>query len=228
PIAEAWNLHVEISPDYGQDQTVFVSSYDGLFKTTDAGESWQRSAIADVAADRTLLEGVALSPNYREDGTVVVSLRGKGLYKSVDKGVSFAPIGDPRLAFSRMYNVPCAGRPIKFSPSYAEDNTIFGFGTATTDIYRSMDGGETWEILATPDIEPPAKVSRTRRFMIAAELYRGRILKLLLAAIVALVAYIAIGLLRLDKILKLNRRLLQFGGAMGTFAVTLVVILKVL
>lgn len=227
PIAAAGNLHIEISPNYSQDQTLFVSSYDGLFKTTDAGESWQSVAIADVAPDRTFLEGVALSPNYSQDGTVLVSLRGKGLYKSIDGGESFTSVGDARLAFSRMYNVPCAGRPIQFSPNYAEDNTIFGFGTADTDIYRSTDGGETWEILATPDIEPPTEVSMIRKAAISAEIYRGRIIKLLLAVIVAIVAYIAAGLLRLDKVIKLNRRLLQFGAAMGSFVLALAVLLKV-
>ena len=97
----------------------------------------------------------------------MVSLRGKGLYKSTDKGETFAPIGDASLAFSRMYNVPCAGRPIHFSPNYANDNTIFGFGTANTEIYRSIDGGETWDILQTPNVDPPAEVSTTKQLAIA-------------------------------------------------------------
>ena len=67
-----------------------------------------------------------------------------------------------------------------------------------------------------------------RQVAIAAELYRGRILKLLLAVVVGIVAYVVTGLLGLDKLLKLNRKLLQFGAAMGGFAVALVVILKVL
>ncbi|MGD1854911.1 MAG: WD40/YVTN/BNR-like repeat-containing protein [Leptolyngbyaceae cyanobacterium] len=228
PIDAAGNVHVEISPDYAQDQTLFVSSYSGLFKTVDAGESWQLVAIADVAADRTFLEGVALSPNYANDGTVMVSVRGKGLYKSQDSGASFAAIGDPSLAFSRLYNVPCAGRPIEFSPNYAADSTIFGFGTADTEVYRSTDSGNTWEILTTPDIEPPMEVGTTKRIAIAAEIYRGKILKLLLAVAVGVVAYIVTGLLRLHKIIKINRRLLQFGTAMGSFAAALVVVLKVL
>ena len=228
PIAEAWNLHIAISPNYVQDSTLYVSSYDGLFKSSDAGGSWEPVAIADVDPERTFLEAVALSPSYAQDGTLMVSLRGKGLYKSVDGGETFAPIGDASLAFSRMYNVPCAGRPIEFSPNYAKDNTIFGFGTADTDLYRSTDGGDTWEILQTPDVDPPVEVSTIRQVAIAAELYRGRILKLLLAVVVGIVAYVVTGLLGLDKLLKLNRKLLQFGAAMGSFAVTLVVILKVL
>ncbi len=228
PIAEAWNLHIAISPNYVQDSTLYVSSYDGLFKSSDAGGSWEPVAIADVAPERTFLEAVALSPSYAQDGTLMVSLRGKGLYKSVDGGETFAPIGDASLAFSRMYNVPCAGRPIEFSPNYAKDNTIFGFGTADTDLYRSTDGGDTWEILQTPDVDPPVEVSTIRQDAIAAELYRGRILKLLLAVVVGIVAYVVTGLLGLDKLLKLNRKLLQFGAAMGGFAVALVVILKVL
>ena len=228
PIAEAWNLHIAISPNYVQDSTLYVSSYDGLFKSSDAGGSWEPVAIADVDPERTFLEAVALSPSYAQDGTLMVSLRGKGLYKSVDGGETFAPIGDASLAFSRMYNVPCAGRPIEFSPNYAKDNTIFGFGTADTDLYRSTDGGDTWETLQTPDVDPPVEVSTIRQVAIAAELYRGRILKLLLAVVVGIVAYVVTGLLGLDKLLKLNRRLLQFGAAMGSFAVALVVILKVL
>ena len=227
PIATAGNLHIEISSNYPQDKTLFVSSYDGLFKTTDSGESWQSVAIADVAPERTFLEGVAVSPNYGEDGTVMVSLRGKGLYKSVDGGASFTPIGDASLAFSRMYNVPCAGRPIQFSPNYAQDNTIFGFGTAHTDVYRSTDGGNTWEILTTPDIEPPDELSTVTTVAIAADLYRGRILKTLLAVVVAIATYLVAGLLPLSKIIKLNRRLLQFGAAMASFAVALVVLLKI-
>ncbi|MEM9976773.1 MAG: glycosyl hydrolase, partial [Cyanobacteria bacterium P01_D01_bin.2] len=228
PIAKASSLHIEISPDYPQDKTLFVSSYQGLFRTTDGGQRWRPVAIANLSPERTILEGVALSPSYAQDGTVLVSLRGKGLYKSVDRGDTFAPIGDASLAFSRPYNVPCAGRPIQFSPNYANDSTIFGFGTANTDIYRSTDGGETWEILQTPDLEPPVEVSTMRQIAIAAELYQGRILKVLLAVVAGVVAFIVTGLLDLDKLLKFNRRLLQFGTAMGSFALALVVVLKVL
>ena len=126
-----------------------------------------------------------------------------------------------------MYNVPCAGRPIQFSPNYAQDNTIFGFGTAHTDVYRSTDEGNTWEILTTPDIEPPDELSTVTTVAIAADLYRGRILKTLLAVVVAIAAYLVAGLLPLSKIIKLNRRLLQFGAAMASFAVALVVLLKI-
>lgn len=227
PVATAANLHVEISPDYSQDKTLYVSSYSGLFKTTDAGKTWRSVAIADVVSNRTFLEGVALSPSYSEDGTVIVSVRGKGLYKSVDKGESFMPVGDPGLAFSRLYNVPSAGRPVIFSPNYANDKTIFGFGTAATDIYQSTNGGQTWNVLATPDIEPPVEVSRRTRLAIAAQLYRGKILKSLLALGFAIAAYATVTLLRLDKIIKLNRRLFQLGVAMGSFAVALALLLKI-
>ncbi|MEA5465890.1 WD40/YVTN/BNR-like repeat-containing protein [Leptothoe sp. PORK10 BA2] len=228
PIAKALNLQLEISPNYVQDKTLYVSSYGGLFRSTDAGDSWQPVAIADVAADRTFLEGVALSPAYDQDGTVMVSLRGKGLYKSVNGGETFEPIGDASLAFARMYNVPCAGRPIEFSPNYAEDNTVFGFGAANTDIYRSTDGGDTWEILKTPAVEPPAEVSTIKQIAIAAELYQGSILKVSLALAIGIVTYIVTGLLGLDKLLKINRRLIQFCAAMGSFSLALVVLLKIL
>ncbi|MEM8611889.1 MAG: YCF48-related protein [Cyanobacteria bacterium P01_H01_bin.105] len=227
PISTAKNLHIELSPSYSQDKTLYVSSYNGLYKTIDAGESWQSVEIANVAPNRAFLEGVALSPNYAEDGTVMVSLRGKGLYKSTDKGASFTSVGDASLAFARMDNVPSAGRPIIFSPNYANDNTIFGFGTANTDIYQSTDGGETWEILETPDVEPSVDVSTMTKVAISAELYRDKILRLSLSVAIAITASIAVGILRLDKIINLNRRLLQFGTAMGSFTMALAILLKV-
>ncbi|NEQ54969.1 MAG: hypothetical protein F6K11_33410 [Leptolyngbya sp. SIO3F4] len=117
---------------------------------------------------------------------------------------------------------------ISGSPNYANDKTIFGFGTANTEVYRSTDGGETWEILQTPDVEPPVEVGTTKRLAITAEIYRGKILKFLLAVVVGIVAYVATGILRLHKIIRINRQLLQFGAAMGSFAVALIVVLKVL
>ncbi|NEP17242.1 MAG: hypothetical protein F6J97_10080 [Leptolyngbya sp. SIO4C1] len=174
-IAGLGSLQIEISPSYAQDQTLFVGSVSGLFKSSDAGDSWQPLAIADLAPERSIVEGVALSPSYADDQTVLVSLRGQGLFKSTSGGQAFERIGDTQLAFARMFNVPSAGRPIQFSPSYAEDQTIFGFGSATTEVFRSTDGGTTWSVLTTPEVEASTELGLAKSLSIAAELYRKQI-----------------------------------------------------
>lgn len=175
-LTDLGRLQVVISPDYANDQTLFVGSANGLFRSTDAGDSWQPVAVSGISADQSLVEGVALSPNYSQDGTLLVSLRGKGLFRSRDRAQTFTSIGDGRLAFARMLNVPCAGRPIQFSPNYANDNTIFGFGSATTDVFRSTDGGDTWTVLTTPDVESSTKLGFVKSLVVAADIYRKRLI----------------------------------------------------
>ncbi|MEO1402154.1 MAG: YCF48-related protein [Cyanobacteria bacterium J06635_1] len=190
PLAELGSLQIVISPDYDRDQTLFVGSSSGLFKSPDAGVTWQTVAIAGLDPAYSLVEGVALSPNYGQDGTLLVSLRGQGLFKSRDLGQTFKPIGDAQLAFARMLNVPCAGRPIQFSPNYAEDNTIFGFGSATTDVFRSTDGGETWTVLTTPDIEASTTLGVAKSLRIATEIYRRRLIVLGVLGALAAAGYV--------------------------------------
>ena len=44
--------------------------------------------------------------------------------------------------------------PIQFSPSFAEDGTVFAY--AGPDVLRSTDGGATWDVLTLPTIEEVA------------------------------------------------------------------------
>ncbi|MEO0539326.1 MAG: hypothetical protein AAFZ80_00510 [Cyanobacteria bacterium P01_A01_bin.105] len=217
-------LKLAISPTYGEDQTLYVGSSGGFYTTQDGGESWQ--AISDFA-DQSI-EAVAVSPDYGNDGTVMVSVRGEGLFKSTDGGQQFSAVGDPSLPFSMMYTVPASGRPLQFSPNYAEDQTLFGFGAAGREIYRSTDGGETWAAIPFPDLDENAPLSLSAKASVAAFVYRSQLLKLALALVAAVAVYIGTGLLRLHKRLGLNRHLVQMGSAAATFAVAAVVLVKVL
>jgi photosystem II stability/assembly factor-like uncharacterized protein len=145
--ANAWqsgaplqDVKLVISPNYGTDQTVFAGSTEGLFKTMDGGQSWQRlegSAYGGIG-----LRTVAISPNYQDDQTVLVSVEGRGLFKSNDGGNSFVEIGYDLIEHNYTLKL------IKFSPAYSTDHTLYGI--SDEEIFRSVDGGSSWEVMPRP------------------------------------------------------------------------------
>jgi uncharacterized membrane protein/photosystem II stability/assembly factor-like uncharacterized protein len=196
PLAEAGKIQLAISPDYGNDRTLLVSTTIGVFKTTDAGETWQQLETLDKTLKAMLpgvtdpyFEGVAISPNYQNDQTFVVSVRGQGLFKTTDGGQRFASIGDAALPLTRMANVPSSGLPIQFSPNYALDQTLFGFGDAGSAIYRSTDGGNQWETLPIPVYQDPSSYNLTTRASLWFYIYQGRLVKLVVILAFILVSY---------------------------------------
>lgn len=145
-------VRLAISPAYTEDQTIFAGSAEGLYLSKNGGETW--NPVQDPAiGPENFVEGVALSPNFADDRTLLASFRGKGLYKSVDGGQSFTAVGRELIAANRQIaNPPCFpipnSSPLKFSPAYFQDSTIFGY--ADSSLYKSQDGGETWEQLFSP------------------------------------------------------------------------------
>ncbi|MFP5270712.1 WD40/YVTN/BNR-like repeat-containing protein [Coleofasciculus sp.] len=225
-LGETSSIRLAISPNYKADQTVFAGTDRGLFVTTNAGKIWDKLS-SSAAIENGYIEGVAISPNYQNDQTLIVSVRGKGLFKSVNRGQSFTPIGNDNLAFARMNNVPCAGIPIQFSPAYATDNTLYGFGSAQAEIFKSTDGGNTWAIMELPeheDQEPGLLTSVSLAFYV----YRGQTLRLLLSLIAALLAYFVLGYIGLEKRLPLKKIQIQALGTFIVFLGSVIVLFKIL
>lgn len=126
-----------ISPDFAQDQTLFAATNDGLFVTRDSGEQWQE---LPQFADRFVV-AAAVSPDFANDQSLFVSVKGHGLFKSTDGGQSFAAVGHGLLANQHVL------LDLEMSPAYADDRTMFGIAD---HVFRSTDGGETWQVLDRP------------------------------------------------------------------------------
>ena len=140
---------VAISPAYGRDGTVFAGTDSGLSVTRDAGRSWTEVTAAPLT-DSSEIEAVAVSPDYEHDRTVLVSTRERGLLRSIDGGISFRAVGAELTDANHLvadFSNPTSA-PIQFSPAFAADKTIFAY--AQTDVVRSTDGGDSWEILRLP------------------------------------------------------------------------------
>jgi hypothetical protein len=150
-----------ISPDYSTDQTLFVASSRGLFKTTDGGASWQELPGSHDPLRGAYVLNAAISPDYANDSTLMISIKGRGLFKSQDGGQTFVSIQADPIEMgdaSPSEALPDRASPdtlstgmiivIEFSPFYGKDRTIYAASEQV--VFRSLDGGETWHTLPRP------------------------------------------------------------------------------
>jgi photosystem II stability/assembly factor-like uncharacterized protein len=146
--------HFAISPAFSSDATLFAATGRGLYATRNRGETWDLVRDADYGATSNI-EALAVSPRFDKDGTVLVSVSGKGLFKSVDGGYAFVATGRNLLDMNVVFaNIPNAvACPIVFSPDYEHDQTVFGY--APSGVYRSIDGGEHWTDITPPTTKHP-------------------------------------------------------------------------
>ncbi len=140
---------VEISPDYGNDATLFaIGGSNEINRSTDQGGSWNH-IIVNPANPGQPVDGFALSPVFSRLSTaneavqtIFASTLG-GLYKSVDHGDSYSGVGA---------GLPNGATRIAFSPDYLTDQTLFvagyqDFVTGAT-LYRSVDRGLNFTAIA--------------------------------------------------------------------------------
>jgi photosystem II stability/assembly factor-like uncharacterized protein len=135
--AATWRL---LSPDSIQvlavdpvsTSTIYASG-ERVLKTTDSGETWQ---------DLGLEGAIAIAIDPRNPATVYASVSGAftsgGVYKSLDGGEVWSHLtGLPPSPLGNAEDVAMdAGHPDSL---YA-----FGAGTSAVSVYRSADGGATW------------------------------------------------------------------------------------
>jgi photosystem II stability/assembly factor-like uncharacterized protein len=227
PLAKLGNIQLAISPNYKADQTLIVGTNEGLYITRDSGNSWDKFTNTPYD-ENAYIEGVAISPNYQNDQTFITSIRGHGLYKTVDDGKTFIHLGNDNIALGKMNSVPSAGMSVQFSPNYAQDDSLYGFGSASTQVYRSLDGGKTWDILDVPLYQESSNYDLLTSLDLAYYVYRSSILRVILAVVAAIVGYITLGYLGLEKILPLSRLMIKVMGTFTVFLAALFVCFKIL
>jgi photosystem II stability/assembly factor-like uncharacterized protein len=141
---------VAISPNFDQDETVFVPL--ALSSTTlntnfiishDAGDSW--SAGGQGLCPYLWRPRLVVSPNIANDHTLLLSLYQSSLFMSQDSGLTWRPIFPPggtycgeNTDFNYIYP--------QFSPDYGDDKTIYA--ATPLGLYASYDAGESWVVLA--------------------------------------------------------------------------------
>ncbi len=176
PVGTASLSGLIFSPAFGVDHLIYATSSDGLYRSTDGGLNWSAvpylahrsiSALAFSPSWPTQPYLLAGTPGgvYRsiDGGTSWARMQGfralattplvlaendslwltgtdTGVYTSADQGVTWSPLP---MALPSVTD-------LAVSPVYASDRTLFAItrnGAPSSEIQRSTDGGETWQLV---------------------------------------------------------------------------------
>lgn len=129
------------------DTSLFIGSFDGadglVYQTTNSGLSY--STPVEVGSQS--LNSIALSPDHKQDNTLLVGNTSGWVYWSDDDGASFEPL--PPDATS----APLTGSiSITFDPQFSSNSTVYAASdTQGEGIYRFIiDSSTDWENIDSP------------------------------------------------------------------------------
>ena len=129
--------HINLSPNYANDQTVFANSYGGAnLWSTSGGATW---TFQNTGMLLPFTDASGISPNYAVDGTAF-SGDANGLQKTTNSGATWSKLtGNGQADYPRAFAI---------SPNYALDSTVLVGATNTNTAYEglflSTNGGSTW------------------------------------------------------------------------------------
>jgi photosystem II stability/assembly factor-like uncharacterized protein len=131
-----------LAVDPGDPDTLYVGTSDeGLFKSEDGGEGWER--ISGIGNPR--VTAVAVSP---VDGAIYAGTEPSTLFVSRDGGASWRELeGLKNLPSAPTWSFPprpWTSHVRAISVSYEDPNLVVA-GIELGGVMRSPDGGETWE-----------------------------------------------------------------------------------
>lgn len=125
---------------------VYAATTDGVYQSLDSGQTWS------LIFDQANAVDIEIDPN---DGDIIYVSQGNlnfdqdpslsGIFKSVDKGVSFSELTDANLPSSWSGNAKLTIDPSNSSVLYASIQNWFEQSSSTPlGLYRSTNGGDTW------------------------------------------------------------------------------------
>ena len=136
------DVQVEFSPDFGSDGTVFAGSAasSGLYVSKDRGESWLRTSLLTDEVSAPVL-AISVSPDFRSDRTLLVSVRGHGLLRSTDGGETFERVAD---------SLRRKNASIEYLAYARDGQDALLIAASDEELFVSRDNGGFWRIIDRP------------------------------------------------------------------------------
>lgn len=138
---EGWSVQsLVLSPRFPTDGMLLGALFGQLHQSLDGGLTWQDLSTG-LPAGTVWVRALVLSPDFERDSTLFAGLD-EGVIKSTDGGRTWRPVnaGLPLKDDGK----PASVLSLVISPDYASDGTLF-VGLVDYGVYRSVDGGESWE-----------------------------------------------------------------------------------
>ncbi|MGK7907286.1 MAG: WD40/YVTN/BNR-like repeat-containing protein [Synechococcus sp.] len=120
---------LEVSANYSNDKTLFVSVRENLLRSSDGGENFRR-VVNGLDYTRGLND---LESSEANESTFYLATSGNGIFKSEDKGNSWFRVNSG-LENLDIYKLAVSPTDSDFVLAVGEDHTL----------YRSRNGGNTW------------------------------------------------------------------------------------
>ncbi|MGH8010415.1 MAG: WD40/YVTN/BNR-like repeat-containing protein, partial [Candidatus Binatia bacterium] len=128
---------VALSPHYAIDRTLFLATFDGLWKSANGGNSWHYSEILPTH----LVRSMSISPTLTRDQTVLASTYGSSMIRTQNGGASW-----DILATGLVNGYP---DPTSLAPDFGVRPLSF-IGTVWGP-HKSTNGGDTWALIEPLD-----------------------------------------------------------------------------
>ena len=88
-------LCMAISPDFANDETIFVGTDSGIFRSTNGGRAWRE---VDFPPDFSPVLSLALPSNHATDGVLFAGTESHGLFYSNDRGNTWVRLCEEQIS----------------------------------------------------------------------------------------------------------------------------------
>lgn len=126
-------LALAASPEFKKDKLAFAGRHSGLYRSCDAGKTWD--AVSIIKGEALSVTALTFSPDFVNDGLIFAALPG-GVAYSNDSGDTWywTQLATPSPYVSALV----------VSPNFEENKTLFA-ATLEDGVFRSVNGGGSWE-----------------------------------------------------------------------------------
>ena len=84
---------IAISPDFSNDDSIMAGTPKGAYGSSNGGNRWRPTPDTASPVASGVIEHVAMSPDFALDRTALASVRGEGLFRTNDGGLSWQQVG---------------------------------------------------------------------------------------------------------------------------------------
>jgi photosystem II stability/assembly factor-like uncharacterized protein len=122
-------LDLALSPGWPAHGVAAAGFWAGVWVTTDAGASWQQTSGLETPGSPSLIDAVAISPDYGRDLSLMAGSAYGGIYRTTDGGAIWSRVADAGPV-----------RRLAYQPTDAH----IALAAAADGLWRSGDRGATW------------------------------------------------------------------------------------